>query len=287
METAGIMERSRGVMLAQWREVLRLRREVMRTSDIEAIHDLRVASRRFRAALRLFEPWLPPKSAALLHRSIRKLTRVLGGLRNIDEALLFFRLHTPAKAAGGYQLRYLLAQMRGGELTRIKESLAVFDRHRLNRTVRKAAARLDEHRMTAGKTCPLPACFSDSCSKLYQPIHELLPLATSPDQRGSRHLLRIAVKKWRYFFEIAAPVLGFDAGSILALLKEYQTVLGRMNDVSVFGALCDSLTLSRRERRFVETTLRAEEELLLRKLVELIEQKPLVYTFLPQDYGNE
>lgn len=287
MEPAGIMERSRGVMLAQWRELLRLRREVLRTSDIEAIHDLRVASRRFRAALRLFEPWLPPKSAALLNRSIRKLTRVLGALRNIDEALLFFRLHTPAGSAGGYQLCYLLTQMRCGELARIKESLTAFDRHRLNRTVRKAAARLEEQRMTAGKPCPLPACFSDTCTNLYQPIHDLLPLAASPDQRGSRHLLRIAVKKWRYFFETVAPVLGFDAGSILGLLKEYQTVLGRMNDVAVFGALCGSLTLSRRERGFIETTLRAEEERLLRKLVDLIAQKPLAYTFLPPDYGNE
>jgi len=279
MEPAGIMERSRGVMLAQWRELLRLRREVLKTSDIEAIHDLRVASRRFRAALRLFEPWLPPKSAALLHRSIRKLTRVLGGLRNIDEALLFFRLHTPAGSAGGYQLRYLLTQMRSGELARVEECLAAFDRHRLNRTVRKAAARLEEHRITAGNACTLPACFSDTCIRLYQPIHELLPLATSPGQRGSRHLLRIAIKKWRYFFEIVAPVLGSDAGFILGLLKEYQTLLGRMNDIAVFGALCGSLTLSRHERVFVERILQKEDELLLQKLAELIEHKPLVYTF--------
>ncbi|MGB9080972.1 MAG: CHAD domain-containing protein [Desulfuromonadaceae bacterium] len=281
MEADPIMERSREVMLAQWRELLRLRRNVLKTSDPEAIHDLRVASRRFRAAVRLFEPWLPPKCAALLNKNLRKLTRVLGNLRNIDEALLFFRLHTPVGSSGGFQLRYLLTQMRDGELARVKESLTAFDRHRLNRTVRKAAARLEGHHITAGKACSLPAYFSDTCSKLYQPIHDLLPLATSPEQRGSRHLLRIAVKKWRYFFEIVAPVLGSDAGSILGLLKEYQTVLGRMNDVAVFGALCSSLTLSRRERRFVETTLRTEDELLLRKLIELIEQRPLVYTFLP------
>ena len=49
------MERSREAMLAQWRELLRLRRNVLKTSDLEAIHDLRVASRRFRAAVRLSE----------------------------------------------------------------------------------------------------------------------------------------------------------------------------------------------------------------------------------------
>lgn len=275
------MERSRELLVAQWHELLRLRRDVLKTSGLEAIHDLRVASRRFRAALRLFEPWIPPKNAALLNKNIRKLTRNLGSLRNIDEALLFFRLHTPAESAGGYQLCYLLTQMRGGELARVNESLTTFDRHRLNRTVRKAAARLEDRQITAGKACSLPDYFSDTCNRLYQPVHDLLPLATSPEQRDSRHLLRIAIKKWRYFFEIVAPLLGADAGPILERLKEYQTVLGRMNDVAVFGALCNSLILSRRERRFVEITLRGEDELLLQKLTELIEQKPLVYTFLP------
>ena len=275
------MERSRELLVAQWHELLRLRRDVLKTSGLEAIHDLRVASRRFRAALRLFEPWIPPKNAALLNKNIRKLTRNLGSLRNIDEALLFFRLHTPAESAGGYQLCYLLTQMRGGELARVNESLTTFDRHRLNRTVRKAAARLEDRQITAGKACSLPDYFSDTCNRLYQPVHDLLPLATSPEQRDSRHLLRIAIKKWRYFFEIVAPLLGAHAGPILERLKEYQTVLGRMNDVAVFGALCNSLILSRRERRFVEITLRGEDGLLLQKLTELIEHKPLVYTFLP------
>lgn len=279
MEADLIMERSREIMLDQWRELLRLRRSVLETSDLEAIHDLRVASRRFRAAIRLFEPWLPQKNAALLHKNLRRLTRVLGGLRNIDESLLFFRLRTPAESARGYQLCYLLTQMREGELGRVKESLAAFDRHRLDRTVRKAAARLAAHHITADKRGSLPGFFSDTCRRLYQPIHDLLPTATFPEGRAPRHQLRIAIKKWRYFFEIVAPILESDAAPILGLLKEYQTILGRMNDVAVFGALCDSLTLSRRERRFVETALRAEEELLLRKLTELIKQKPLAYTF--------
>jgi hypothetical protein len=76
-------------------------------------------------------------------------------------------------------------------------------------------------------------------------------------------------------------VLGADAGEILGLLKEYQTILGRMNDVAEFGALCGSLGLSRHERVFVEGILQKEDELLLQKLTELIEQKPLIYTSVP------
>lgn len=277
MKTVAIAQRSREVVLEQWRELLRLRREVLHSSDIEAIHDLRVTSRRFRAVLGLFAPWLPPKSAAELKKIIRELTRVLGGLRNIDEALLFFRMHTPAESARGYQLRYLLTQMRGSELTRIKESLSAFDHHRLDRMVRKAAERLEEHQITDSRKSSLSTYFSDTCTTLYQPIQDLLTGVTAPEQRESRHALRIAIKKWRYFFEIIEPVLGCDCHSTLGLLKEYQTILGRMNDSAEFGVLCGGLTLSRHERGFIETTLRDEDELLLQKLTALIAQKPLNY----------
>jgi len=279
MEPAAIMERSREVICVQWRELLRLRSEVLKTSDLEAIHDLRVASRRFRAVVGLFEPWMPPKGAALLKKQSRKLTRLLGGLRNIDEAVLFFRHHTPAGSGGGYQICRILSESRPGELARIKKGLRVFDVRRLDRTVRKAVACFEEVRSTGSGESTLPAYFSDRCIRLYQPIHDLLPIAASREQRASRHLLRIAIKKWRYFLEIVAPVLGSDAGSILGLLKEYQTVLGCMNDVAEFGELCGRVDLSRHERQFVEAVLQREDDVLLLKLAELIKQRPLAYTF--------
>ncbi len=279
MQPATMLKRSRDVMLAQWNELLRLRGEVLKTSDLEAIHDLRVASRRFRAALELFEPWLPPKKAALIKKSTRKLTRLLGGLRNIDEALLFFRLHTPATTGGGYQICRILSEKRPGELTLINKSLSSFDRRPLGRMVRKAADRLGEGRIAAGTSFPLATYFPDTCLSLFQPIHDLLPVATSPGQRESRHALRIAIKKWRYFFEIVGAVLGRDCSAMLGLLKEYQTILGHMNDIAVFGELCGTLALSRHERMFIEATLQAEDELLLQKLADLIERKPLTYTF--------
>lgn len=278
MKPAAIAKRSRDALLEQWQQLLRVRHEVLKSPDIEAVHDLRVASRRFRGALDLFDPWLPPKKAGLLKKNIRKLTRVLGGLRNIDEALLFFRLHTPADSAGQFQLCYLLTQMRCGEQARIAKALKNFDHHRLDRTVRKAAIRLEENQIAESRKAPLTTSFTDSYSRLYQQIQDLLPVATARKERESRHALRIAIKKWRYFFEILQPVLKRDYSSILGVIKEYQTILGRMNDVAEFGALCSGLTLSRREHTFVETTLKAENELLLQELTGLIDQKPLAYT---------
>jgi len=276
MQTA-ISERSRNVFLSQWEELLRLRREVLKSMDLDAIHDLRVASRRLRAAVGLFAPWIAPKRAELLKKNMRKLTILLGGLRNIDEAQLFFRRHTPAKTGGAYQIGRLLSELRPGELARIKKALTSLDHRRLDRVVRKAAAGLNEERIMGSSGVTLPEYFAETGIRLYQPILDLLPLATDRDQRTSRHALRIAIKKWRYFLEITAPVLERDYRPILGQLKEYQTILGGMNDVAEFEALCAPLALSRHERVFIETVLQAEEELLLQKLTELMEEKPLVY----------
>ncbi|MFA7403683.1 MAG: CHAD domain-containing protein [Pelobacteraceae bacterium] len=277
MSRAAVIGRMQGVMLAQWQELLRLRDEVLKTSDAEAIHDLRVASRRFRATLGLFEPWLPKKGAAELKKSTRKLTRVLGGLRNIDEALLFFHEHRTEPEAGE-QVSALLAKKRPNELARINRNLAELDQKRLDRLVQKAVGRLTKKRNT---TAPLPDYFAATCTSLFQPINDLLPTAPSRKNRESRHALRIAIKKWRYFFEIMAPVLERDCSEILALLKEYQTILGGMNDIAEFEALSGALSLSRSERSFVKETLRSEDELLLQQLTGLIKKKPLVYTFPP------
>ena len=281
MKSAAMLTRSQGIILEQWQELLRLRKSVLKTSDLDAIHDLRVASRRFRAALELFEPWIAPKRTAPLTKNIKKLTRVLGELRNIDEALLFFPPRIPAESAGGYQLRYLLTQMRRGELAHIEEVLKAFDHRRLNRIVRKAVSGLAERYSATSGSVSLPDYFADTCGRRFQHIHDLLPAAPHPENREPRHALRIAIKKWRYFFEITAQALKSDCSGILGQLKEYQTILGSMNDVAEFGILCSDLALSRREHRFIEATLQAEDELLLQKLTELIRLKPLAYTFPP------
>lgn len=274
MSTKAAMGRMQELMRAQRHELLRTREAVLATSDVEAIHDLRVTSRRFRATLRLFEPWLPKKTAAELKKSTRNLTRVLGGLRNIDEALIFFREHTSAGSETGEQVAALLAKKRPKELARITKVLTEMDQCRLDRLVQKAAGRL-----TKSKSLHLSDYFATTCTSLFQPIHKLLPAARKKNKRESRHALRIAIKKWRYFFEIMAPVLERDCSDILALLKEYQTILGRMNDVAEFETVCGKLKLSRSERSFVKETLHAEDKQLLRQLTELIKQKPLVYTF--------
>ncbi len=274
------MEQSRGVFFAQWEELLRLRRVAIKTSDQNDIHDLRVASRRFRAVLELFYPSVPKGSITELRKSIRKLTQILGGLRNIDEALIFFQSRVRADVSADKKLFFNLTELRAKELKRIDKALIAFDHRHLDRIVRKMVEGLNENSIKKRNGISLLAYFSDVSIRQYLPIHRLLTGSTEPERRSARHALRIAIKKWRYFFEIISQVLDRDYTHIQELLKEYQSLLGQMNDITVFRVLISNMELPSKDQEHFKSILMEEDALLLGKFTKLIERKPLVYTFL-------
>ncbi|OGU12237.1 MAG: hypothetical protein A2075_11320 [Geobacteraceae bacterium GWC2_58_44] len=71
-------------------DFFRLKKKVLDTWDPDDIHDLRVASRRVREGLELFSPCYQNDAVNRLVRRVKRVTRFLGEMRNMDEALLFF-----------------------------------------------------------------------------------------------------------------------------------------------------------------------------------------------------
>lgn len=57
---------------------------VLDTSDIERVHDMRVATRRLRAALEVFAPCFPKKEHGRLLDEVKRLADVLGERRDPD-----------------------------------------------------------------------------------------------------------------------------------------------------------------------------------------------------------
>lgn len=279
-DSATMLERSRVLLLAQWEELLRLRHAVIKSADLNDIHDLRVASRRFRALLELFYPFLSKVPKAGLRKAVRKLTRVLGGVRNIDEAVIFFQARIKTDDSVGLALVRALTLLRPGEFKRIKAALNEFDHRALDRVVQEMSGGVNKALIIRRNSISLLAYFSDVSIRLYLPIHQLLTIATIPERRRSRHFLRIAIKKWRYFFEIIAQILDRDYVQTVELLKEYQSLLGRMNDLVEFKFLIRTLELPKGEREDAKTVLRSEEELLLDKFCQLVGEKSLQYLMI-------
>jgi CHAD domain-containing protein len=62
-------------------------RGVLDTGDIQRVHDMRVATRRLRAALEVFEPCFPAKPYAQALREVKQLADGLGERRDRDVAI--------------------------------------------------------------------------------------------------------------------------------------------------------------------------------------------------------
>jgi CHAD domain-containing protein len=60
---------------------------VLDTGDIERVHDMRVATRRLRAALEIFEPCFPEKAYGLALTEVKRLADALGERRDRDVAI--------------------------------------------------------------------------------------------------------------------------------------------------------------------------------------------------------
>lgn len=69
------------------REVFAHADGVLDTGDVERVHDMRVATRRLRAALEIYAPCFPPKRHKRLLRDVKRLADVLGERRDPDVAV--------------------------------------------------------------------------------------------------------------------------------------------------------------------------------------------------------
>lgn len=270
-----LLEAYAGCLMSRWDGLLQLRYRTLNCFDVEHIHDLRVASRRLRGAIEQLGPFTGTERMDRLRRPIRRLTRELGLVRNLDEALLYL---AKTGADGLEPLLTSLEQQRKQEVAQARRSLELLDCIKLERQIRAAAAALVTPDNIASQG--LLALLSERNLNLYRPIHALLPLVAAPEMVEERHALRIAVKKWRYFNELLHDLLKRPQSDLLELLRQYQTLLGDMNDrVVIAGLLREAADLPETVRKTVLDGIVREQRKLLKKLSALLDKKPILYHF--------
>jgi len=92
------------ILLVRTHELSEHRRGVLDTKDIEGVHAMRVATRRLRAALEVFEPCLPGEGYSEVLADVKRLADALGERRDRDvmiEALSSFAAELPASDRRG------------------------------------------------------------------------------------------------------------------------------------------------------------------------------------------
>jgi CHAD domain-containing protein len=216
-------------------------KKVAKRFEEDDVHDLRVASRRLREGLALFSPCFPQKQTARLVKQIKKITRMLGDLRNTDEAFLFFASLTPEESGPcRTEVEQLLATLKRERVQAHKKLAKDFDSLDPG-PLRKDLDAIEHHsnlfaHNAADPCMGITAFAGGAIMERAQPLSELLPQAVQEQNCDSQHRLRIAIKKLRYRLEIIEPLLTRDYEKLHGGLKGYQDVLGKLHDVDVF---CD------------------------------------------------
>lgn len=95
--------------------------------DIEALHDMRVASRRLRAVLSVFETVFPPKKFQPLEKQVSRVTDALGAVRDSDVQIEFLQKQqetmSPSRQVGLAAFIAHLQKERDGERVHLVKAL--------------------------------------------------------------------------------------------------------------------------------------------------------------------
>lgn len=205
------------------------------SGDVEGVHQMRIAIRRARAALMLFEPHFEPHAAAEFTDALRKLGRIFGEARDWD--VFCGETLDAAKAHGiAPSLLDLLRQPAEAERTTAHTRVtAELDAPLLTATVLGLA------QAEPTSEAPLAGRVSDLLARLDRKVrHRGRHVAKLNDE--GLHRLRKSLKKLRYGVEFLAPLLPEKKAAhwlhrCRALLKQ----LGAFNDGVVAVGLAEQL----------------------------------------------
>jgi CHAD domain-containing protein len=200
-------------------------------SDIEGVHQARVATRRLRSDLRTFRSVLDPDSTAALRDELRWLADSLGAVRDHDVLLARMRNRTARLPAGDRRgLSRALTTLEAERARAYDELLVTLRAERYLVLLDRLIAEANEPPLLPGADVAadlaLPPLVSRPLRRLTRQMQALGDDPTDDDL----HAARIRTKRARYAVEAAVPVLGKRARVVATAAAKLQDVLGEHRD---------------------------------------------------------
>jgi CHAD domain-containing protein len=238
-----MQEAGRLVWRQQLTEILINEAGARRGEDIEYVHDMRVATRRARAAFELFGSGYRKSAVKGFEKALKRTGRSLGPVRDLDVALL--KLQRRRAEAAVEELDEMDALAREWQLARsaaYEELGAWLDSPEYRRFI----ARFSDFCSTPGQGVREPKVRKRSAPTPTQ-VRHVMPVEVLRRYSAARtyetlfedlehvayetmHALRIDCKRLRYSLEPLRHLLGTDAEALIEQLKGLQDHLGDMND---------------------------------------------------------
>jgi inorganic triphosphatase YgiF len=208
------------------------------SEDPEYIHQMRVATRRLRACLRLFAPDLPPDFAEPLLPALRESMGRLGKARDLDVLLAEICAPVIAALPGEPRLAALAGVITEDRYAARRNTIRHLESREFGQLMIRLAALLHAPAMEEALVTEFVAAFAAGRMKRLRHRVRELAIHARPDDPPSLHALRIGTKRLRYaleFFAALAP--GKAQRRQASWLAEIQGTLGELNDLANAGQL--------------------------------------------------
>lgn len=266
MQPARLLVMLAAAPLAQWPTLPQTSEGPDRTEDIspEAVHQLRIATRRLRALVDVFSPWLKPRWHRRLKEELRWLGQSMGPARDADvlsgETLPALRLEYPD--VDWIAIEAQVSRLRSDARAQAAQALTSERQHALHamlldafgvgsdgRADVRAASALRRPSHTPGKRPHALAKHAHNMLReryiaLFPNCRQLAMLDTE-----QLHALRVKIKHARYTAEALTPWMRKSVRAPYQdALRAAQTLLGHLNDAVVAQRMLEEAPIAAQQR---------------------------------------
>jgi CHAD domain-containing protein len=229
---------------------------VRAAEDIEFVHRARVATRRLRAALRMFRKCFGAKKVKRWRKAIRRVTRSLGNARDRDVQIeclckALSALNEKECFPGVARVMVQLERDRERFQRDVVEAVDRLEAAGILQQMRQATEKVLQEAASAFCYLPCPEACAPIKEHVLGQLESLLQHEGSladPEAREHHHAMRIAAKRLRYALEISRPMCPGRLDESVDAVKKLQTLLGDLHDCDVWLAHLEEFAAAERKR---------------------------------------
>jgi CHAD domain-containing protein len=239
-----------------------LGRSIGDADETEAIHQLRVWTRRAAAALKLFEPAVPGSQCKWMKKALRKMRRTAGAVRDCDVHLE--QLQSDDADVPSRIVQVLKTQRREArqQLKTLRRRLRKNDRFDLH--VERLLTGIAWPKRHSSREAPP---FASYCRAALKPLAKAFFDLVDADLKDDEtlHALRIAGKRLRYALELAPVIMP---------ARTHQQLYGRLDEIQDrLGEVVDQLAALEHIRQWLDDVKKKRDRKRLRALFDRQERR--------------
>ncbi len=233
------------ILRSRLEEMCSYGRAALDWSDAEGVHDMRVASRRLRSAIKDFLPYLRRRKLRQAREDLRRVAHVLGAVRDHDVALIALeklaREAPPELSAG-------IEQLAGGRRRKLKDARSQLEATLAEDALEQLQLEFNEALEESSKVSrdssgddqetsddpTLQQVAREILDERLVDVQEMSASLFQPLEIEPLHQMRIAAKRLRYAMELFTPCLGEALKPFCKEIARIQDSLGELHDCDMW-----------------------------------------------------